>query len=100
MIAEFGPFFLSLMLSLTFMRTGLSVTAACLCRLRWLSSVIHFKRYFVILEADFLNEGIVPAVILIVFFGIFALYTAKLLIDFKAGKCSLISVKYTDFFRS
>ncbi|KAF7319975.1 Amino acid transporter [Mycena kentingensis (nom. inval.)] len=33
--------------------------------------------------------GIVPAVILIVFFGIFALYTAKLLIDFKLNHPSV-----------
>lgn len=30
-------------------------------------------------------KGIVPAVILIIFFGVFALYTAKLLIDFKVS---------------
>jgi hypothetical protein len=44
----------------------------------------------------YLNQGIVPGVILIVFLGVFALYTAKLLIDFKAGTMQAIYSTYSD----
>ena len=56
------------------------------CQTRWRSSVsieMASSPVFDVCSSKHCCTGIVPSVILTVFLGIFALWTAKLLIDFK-----------------